>query len=57
MHPLEQAALLVEEHLKTLNTEKKTCPCCDVVGYQDFAQYQAHTELTAVVRKLRRFSD
>lgn len=55
MHPLEQAALLIEQHLATLNVERSTCPCCEVARYEDFAQYQEHTELTAVVRKLRRF--
>lgn len=55
MHPLEQAALLVEQHLATLNTDRSTCPCCEHVRYEDFSQYGQHTELTAVVRKLRRF--
>ncbi len=55
MHPLEQAARLVESHLATLNTEKTTCPCCTVVRYEDFRQYDAHQQLTAVVTRLRRF--
>lgn len=55
MTHLEQAAQLIEQHMATLNVAKDECPCCQIVRYQDFSQYQQHKELEAVVRKLRRF--
>lgn len=53
-HPLlDQAADLIERHIKTLNTDKDECPCCGVTKYVSFDDYRAHTELTAMVNKLR----
>ena len=53
MHPLIQAAELIEQHLTTLNTESAPCDCCGHMRYEDFNQYNRHKELTAIARKLR----
>lgn len=57
MHPLIQAAELIEQHLLTLNTMQGVCKCCSLTYYEDFYEAQQHKELTAIARKLRhRFS-
>lgn len=53
MHPLVQAAELIEQHLLTLNTESSICECCELIRYEDFYEAQQHKELTAMARKLR----
>jgi hypothetical protein len=52
-HLLLQAADLIEQYVSKLDTSKSTCECCGLTKYENFAEHQAHTELTAIVRKLR----
>lgn len=51
---LVRAAALIEQYVSKLNTEKTTCPCCNVVKYENFDEYRSSVELTAVINKLRR---
>ena len=54
MHELLlQAADLIEQYVSKLNTGKSVCACCGLTKYENFAETQAHTELTAFIRKLR----
>lgn len=53
MHPLIQAAELIEQHLATLNTNGATCECCGHMRYEDFNQFNRHKELAAFAHKLR----
>lgn len=45
----------LETVLRTLNLAHYTCNGCDTLRYVDWVDRQMHVELTAVVRKLRRF--
>jgi hypothetical protein len=53
---LIQAAKLVEAYIETLNVTQDTCKCCGVTKYEDFGDYRQFDELSAVVRKLRKFA-
>ena len=50
---LLQAADLIEEYVSKLNTAKDMCQCCGLTKYENFSEYQAHMELSAMIRKLR----
>jgi hypothetical protein len=54
--PLEDAALLIEGHMATLNLTSRTCECCQRETFQSFPDRNEHTELEAVVKKLRRYA-
>ena len=53
MHPLIQAAELIEQHIAPLDTSQSVCECCGLTKYVDFYQTQQHRELSAMARKLR----
>ena len=53
MHILDEAADLIEAYIGDLNTSNHTCECCGHRRYEDFAAYGTHTQLSAMIRKIR----
>jgi hypothetical protein len=53
---LARAADLVEQEVSKLNQRESTCPCCGLNKRENWAEWQAAKELTAIVMKIRRFA-
>lgn len=53
---LKTAADMIEAEMAALNVTRSVCSHCGVAKYDDFAAFQRHQELEAIVRKLRRFA-
>lgn len=56
LHPLEQAARLIEAHAQTLSRESTVCPHCSRASYKDWPAHQEEAELQRIVIKLRKIS-
>lgn len=52
---LMEATVLIERVLAKLDTTTSVCGHCQVKHYANRKEAQAHTELEAVVRKLKRW--
>ena len=55
--PLRQVAEILETVLGTLNLDSSQCPGCDKQLFSSWDDRQMHVELSAIVRKLRRFAN
>lgn len=52
MHPLKEAARLIEEYIATLNVGGRSCDCCEAFRYDDFQAYNDAVQLSAMVNRL-----
>ena len=57
LHPLEQAARLIEAHAQTLSREFTVCPHCSRASYTNWPDHQEEAELQRVVAKLRKLAE
>ena len=57
LHPLEQAARLIEAHAKTLSRESTVCPHCSRESFTNWDEHLEAGELDRIVVKLRKLAD